>query len=197
MIWRKKKESYLQSQITLLFLFSGIAKIVLLQPLAVHPLNVLNCQHRPVVLIFRVLLTVALIKVNLGKGFNEILLCMGDVVLQKLSIETQNLNPVRIRIALVINTDMAVQPLLHLVQLGHHITIQCLSNRFRNLRPGVDLDGCNLNQGHQDNQDATGARQNFLDTHGYAPAFSVGALTVLLILHRLSMSLLITSMSMS
>lgn len=61
---RKKKESYLQSQVTLLF-FLGIAKIVLFQSLAVRPLNVLDCQHRPVVLILRVLSTVTLIEVNL------------------------------------------------------------------------------------------------------------------------------------
>lgn len=31
MIWRKKKESYLQSQITLLFLFSGISNALLIK----------------------------------------------------------------------------------------------------------------------------------------------------------------------
>ena len=46
-------------------IFLGIAKIVLLQPFAVHPLNILDCQHRPVVLIFRVLSAIALVEINL------------------------------------------------------------------------------------------------------------------------------------
>lgn len=62
---RKKKESYLQSQVTLLFLFSGIAKVMFLQLFAVHPLNILDCQHRPVVFILRVLSAIALVEVNL------------------------------------------------------------------------------------------------------------------------------------
>ena len=63
---------------------------MLFQHLAVYSFNVLNRQHCPVVLVLRVLFTVALIEVNLGKCFNEILLCMGDVVLQKLPVEAQD-----------------------------------------------------------------------------------------------------------
>ena len=69
---------------------TDINKVMLFQHLAVYSFNVLNRQHCPVVLVLRVLFTVALIEVNLGKCFNEILLCMGDVVLQKLPVEAQD-----------------------------------------------------------------------------------------------------------
>lgn len=34
---------------------------------------------------------------------------MGDVILQELPVEAQDLNPVRIRIALIVNADIALQ----------------------------------------------------------------------------------------
>lgn len=95
---------------------SGFKEAVVLLILCVHTLDVGDCYNRPVVLIARVSFTVPLILVDVCEHINEVLMC---VVLpsHQLRIEVEDISATGICIALIVHSDVFVQPLLRLILL--------------------------------------------------------------------------------
>lgn len=103
--------------------------------LVIHILNVLDGVYRPVVLIFRVILTILLIALDIVKDFVEVLIRVLHPSPQ-LHVKAQNVRPVQISIALIVNTNVFIKPhpclrlcRFHLVQLLNHCAVERLSNR--------------------------------------------------------------------
>ena len=69
-----------------------LMSFVMFLPFSIGTLDVLNGQHGPIVFILLVCFTITLIEIDLMQGFDEVLVCMGQI-LKQLSIKTQNLYP--------------------------------------------------------------------------------------------------------
>ena len=90
---------------------------------------------------------VGFIGVNLGQHFDELLFRVVDVP-QQLIVEVKDAGAVAVGVSPVVHGDVGVQ--LVLDGLDSHGP----SDGFRHPRPRVHLDGGELNQRHQDEQQA-------------------------------------------
>ena len=110
-------------------------RIVLFHTIIIHVFDMPDSVYCPIVFILWVILTILLVALDIVKDFVEVLIRVLHPSPQ-LHVKAQNVRPVQISIALIVNTNVFIKPhpclrlcRFHLVQLLNHCAVERLSNR--------------------------------------------------------------------
>ena len=130
------------------------------KPVIVHPADIGDGVGGTVVFVALVLIAIPLVVVDVGQDVDEFLLRVGDVP-EQFIVEPEDSGPVLVGISLVIHSDVVGQPLLNGPQLLQHVGVDGPPDGFCYGRPWIDLDGGELHQCQEQQEQPPAACEGF------------------------------------